>query len=98
MFGNLKTKGFALEATHLTDPKKLCTLLALLAFALGATGVGLTAAGTARPRFAGGRPLVGLAAGLLSGMFGVGGEPPRMVEAWYYEPDGFLVALYRARV
>src|SRR5437870_9407496 len=33
MFGNLKTKGFALEATHLTDPDKLCTLLALLAFA-----------------------------------------------------------------
>ena len=32
------------------------------------------------------------------GMFGVGGEPPRMVEAWYYEPDGSLVALYRARV
>ena len=37
MFGNLKTKGFALEATHLTDPKKLCTLLALLAFALALT-------------------------------------------------------------
>jgi len=34
MFGNLKTKGFALEATHLTDPNKLCTLLALLAFAV----------------------------------------------------------------
>ena len=34
MFGNLKTKGFALEATHLTDPDKLCTLLALLAFAV----------------------------------------------------------------
>jgi hypothetical protein len=33
MFGNLKTKGFALEATHLTAPDKLCTLLALLAFA-----------------------------------------------------------------
>jgi Transposase DDE domain len=32
MFGNLKTKGFALEATHLTDPNKLCTSLALLAF------------------------------------------------------------------
>ena len=31
MFGNLKTKGFALEATHLTDPDKLGTLLALLA-------------------------------------------------------------------
>jgi Transposase DDE domain len=37
MFGNLKTKGFALEATHLTDPKKLCTLLALLAFAVALT-------------------------------------------------------------
>ncbi|MGH8649293.1 MAG: IS4 family transposase, partial [Burkholderiales bacterium] len=34
MFGNLKTKGFAMEATHLTDPDKLCTLLALLAFAV----------------------------------------------------------------
>jgi len=37
MFGNLKTKGFALEATHLTDPNKLCTLLALLAFAVTLT-------------------------------------------------------------
>jgi hypothetical protein len=37
MFGNLKTKGFALEATHLTDPDKLCTLLALLAFAMALT-------------------------------------------------------------
>jgi hypothetical protein len=30
MFGNRKTKGFALEATHLTNPDKLCTLIALL--------------------------------------------------------------------
>jgi hypothetical protein len=37
MFGNLKTKGFALEATHLTDPDKLSTLLALLAFAVALT-------------------------------------------------------------
>ena len=37
MFGNLKTKDFALEATHLTDPNKLCTLLALLAFAVALT-------------------------------------------------------------
>ena len=37
MFGNLKTKGFALEATHLTDPDKLGTLLALLAFAVALT-------------------------------------------------------------
>jgi hypothetical protein len=37
MFGNLKTKGFALEATHLTDPDKLATLLALLAFAVALT-------------------------------------------------------------
>ena len=35
MFGNLKTKGFALEATHLTN--KLCTLLALLAIAVALT-------------------------------------------------------------
>ncbi|MGH9807284.1 MAG: IS4 family transposase [Terriglobia bacterium] len=34
MFGNLKTKGFVLEATHLTDPDKLATLLALMAFAV----------------------------------------------------------------
>ncbi len=34
MFGNLKTKGFALESTHLTNPDKLCTLLTLLAFAV----------------------------------------------------------------
>jgi hypothetical protein len=37
MFANLKTKGFALEATHLTDPDKLCTLLALLTFAVALT-------------------------------------------------------------
>ena len=37
LFGNLKTKGFALEATHMTDPNKLCTLLALLAFAVALT-------------------------------------------------------------
>jgi hypothetical protein len=37
MFANLKTKGFALEATHLTDPEKLCTLLALMAFAVALT-------------------------------------------------------------
>jgi hypothetical protein len=37
MFGNLKTKGFALEATHLTDPNKLHTLLALLAIAVALT-------------------------------------------------------------
>ncbi len=37
MFGNLKTKGFALEATHLADPDKLCTLLALMAFAVALT-------------------------------------------------------------
>ena len=37
MFANLKTKGFALEATHLTDSRKLCTLLALMAFAVALT-------------------------------------------------------------
>ena len=37
LFGNLKTKGFALEATHLTDPDKLCTLIAILAFAVALT-------------------------------------------------------------
>jgi len=43
MFANLKTKDFALEATQLTDPDKLCTLLALLAFAVGlAVKTGIT--------------------------------------------------------
>lgn len=37
LFGNLKTKGFALEATHLTNLDKLGTLLALLAFAVALT-------------------------------------------------------------
>jgi hypothetical protein len=34
LFGNLKTKGFHLEDTHLTDPGKLSTLLAVLAMAV----------------------------------------------------------------
>ena len=34
MFGNLKTKGFNLEDTHLTNADKLSTLLALLALAV----------------------------------------------------------------
>jgi Transposase DDE domain len=34
LFANLKSKGFNLEATHLTDPGKLATLMALLAFAV----------------------------------------------------------------
>jgi hypothetical protein len=34
---NLKAKGFALEATHLTYPDKLCTLLAPLVFAVTLT-------------------------------------------------------------
>jgi hypothetical protein len=33
----IRYKGFALEATHLTDPDKLGTLLALLAFAVALT-------------------------------------------------------------
>jgi hypothetical protein len=37
MFGNLKTKGFALEETHLTYPNKLCALLALLASVMALT-------------------------------------------------------------
>ena len=49
MFGNLKTKGFALEATHLTDPDKLCTLLALLAFAVALTVKTGVAAARLRP-------------------------------------------------
>ena len=34
LFGNLKTKGFNLEATHLADPAKLATLMGLLAIAV----------------------------------------------------------------
>ena len=34
LFGNLKTRGFNLEDTHLADPAKLATLLALLALAV----------------------------------------------------------------
>lgn len=34
MFGNFKTKGFNLEDTHITDPDKLSTLLAVLALAV----------------------------------------------------------------
>jgi hypothetical protein len=33
LFGNLKTRGFNLEATHLASPEKLSTLMALLAIA-----------------------------------------------------------------
>lgn len=33
MFGNLKTRGFDMEATHLTDPRKLETLIVLMAVA-----------------------------------------------------------------
>jgi hypothetical protein len=34
LFGNLKTRGFNLEDTHLADPAKLSTLMALLALAV----------------------------------------------------------------
>jgi len=34
LFGNLKTRGFNLEDTHLADPPKLSTLLVLLALAV----------------------------------------------------------------
>ena len=34
MFGNLKTKGFNMEDTHITDRDKLSTLLAALALAV----------------------------------------------------------------
>ena len=34
LFGNLKTRGFNLEDTHLADPAKLSTLMALLAIAV----------------------------------------------------------------
>jgi hypothetical protein len=34
LFANLKTRGFSMEGTHITDRDKLATLLALLAFAV----------------------------------------------------------------
>ena len=34
LFGNLKTKGFDLEATHISNPKKLATLMAILSIAI----------------------------------------------------------------
>jgi hypothetical protein len=34
LFANLKTKGFNMEGTHITDPDKLSTLLAVLALAV----------------------------------------------------------------
>jgi hypothetical protein len=37
MFANLKTKGFNLEDTHITDPGKLSTLLAVLALTVTLT-------------------------------------------------------------
>jgi hypothetical protein len=45
MFGKLKTKGFNLEDTHLTNADKLSTLLALLALAVAlSVKTGVTAA------------------------------------------------------
>ena len=48
LFGNLKTHGFDMEATHITDPKKLETLLVLMAVA--AALAAKTGAGGARVR------------------------------------------------
>ena len=45
LFANLKTKGFNMEGTHITDPDKLSTLLAVLALAVAlAVKTGVTAA------------------------------------------------------
>ncbi len=48
LFANLKTQGFDMEATHLTDPKKLKTLLVLMAVA--AALAAKTGAGAVRAR------------------------------------------------
>ena len=48
LFGNLKTRGFDLEATHITDPNKLETLLVLMAVAT--TLVAKTGASAERAR------------------------------------------------
>src|SRR3978361_145436 len=46
LFAALKTRGFNLEATHMTDPVKLSTLIAILAMAAGvAYKTGLWAVG-----------------------------------------------------
>lgn len=45
MFANLKTRGFNMEDTHITNPDKLSTLLAILALAVAMTAkTGVTAA------------------------------------------------------
>jgi len=45
MFANLKTKGFNMEGTHITNPDKLSTLLAVLALAVAlAVKIGVAAA------------------------------------------------------
>ena len=49
MFGNLKTKGFNLEDTHLTNADKLSTLLALLALAVALSVKTGVAAARRRP-------------------------------------------------
>jgi hypothetical protein len=49
LFAALKTRGFNLEATHMTDPVKLSTLIAILAMAAGvAYKTGLWALGGQR--------------------------------------------------
>ncbi len=44
LFANLKTRGFDLETTHISNPKKLATLVAILAIAVTlATKTGMAA-------------------------------------------------------
>jgi hypothetical protein len=49
LFANLKTQGFDMEATHITDPKKLETLLVLMAVAAALAAKTGASAARARP-------------------------------------------------
>lgn len=49
LFGNLKTRGFDIEATHLTDPRKLETLIAIMAVAAALAAKTGAAASRLRP-------------------------------------------------
>lgn len=49
LFGNLKTRGFDIEATHITNPEKLSTLIALLALATALAAKTGVAANAVKP-------------------------------------------------
>ena len=73
MFANLKTKGFNLEGTHITDPAKPSTLLTVLA--LTVTLCNKTGVATLRKIAASARPAQVMAvrnrAAILNGILGL---------------------------